>query len=196
MKKSELRQIYLSKQKAISQQYRLANSEAIADLFFVTFDLREIRFLHSFIPIIKFNEIDTRLIVERVWRDYPHVQIVVPRVDLETNEMKGLKFDPNTELVRSAWEIEEPIHDEVVADREINMVLTPGLCFDRGGHRVGYGKGFYDRFLKNCRADCVKIGLGHFDLVDSIEDVHEGDVRLDAVVTPDAVFDTGQNREL
>ena len=75
------------------------------------------------------------------------------------------------------------------------MVLTPGLCFDSDGHRVGYGKGFYDRFLKKCRSNCVKVGLNHFDLVDTIEDVHQGDVRVDAVVTPDGVFDTGQNRE-
>ena len=195
MKKSELRQIYLSRQKAISQQYRLANSEAIADWFFATFDLRGIKILHSFIPIIKFNEVDTRLIAERIWLDYPHIQIVVPRVDVETNEMKSLAFRRDTELVRSAWEIDEPDHDEVVADAEIDMVLTPGLCFDSDGHRVGYGKGFYDRFLKKCRSNCVKVGLNHFDLVDTIEDVHQGDVRVDAVVTPDGVFDTGQNRE-
>jgi len=187
MKKSELRQTYLAGQKAISQEERFAKSEAIADLFFHTFDLGRIKFLHSFIPIKKFNEVDTKLILERVWRDHPQIQVVVPRVDHETDEMTSLRFDPNTELVSSAWEIEEPAHDEIVADDEIDMVLTPGLCFDRDGHRVGYGKGFYDRFLKRCRPDCVKIGLSFFEPVDRIDDSHAGDVALNFVITPSEV---------
>ena len=65
--------------------------------------------------------------------------------------------------------------------KSIDMVLVPGLCFDGDGHRVGYGKGFYDRFLKTCRPDCIKIGLSYFEPVESIDDVHEGDVRLDFV---------------
>ena len=125
MKKSDLRQIYLSRRKAISQDDRLAKSEAIADLFFRTFDLTGVSFLHTFIPIRKFNEVDTRLIVERIWRNHPQIQIVVPRVDRETNEMKSLKFDRDTELVSSAWEIEEPAHNAIVSEDEIDMVLTP-----------------------------------------------------------------------
>ena len=62
------------------------------------------------------------------------------------------------------------------------MVLVPGVCFDRIAHRVGYGKGFYDRFLKKCRYDCIRVGLSYFAPVDEIEDLHEGDVRLDALV--------------
>jgi len=186
MKKSDLREVYLSKQKAISPEDRQAKSEAIADLFFKTFDLSGVKFLHSFIPIIKFNEVDTTLILGRVWRDHPYIQIVVPRVDRETNQMKSLRFDRDTELARSAWEIDEPVHDEAVADSDIDMVLTPGLCFDRDGHRVGYGKGFYDRFLKTCRPDCVKIGLSFFEPVEKIDDAHDGDVALDFVVTPNS----------
>ena len=191
MKKSELRQIYLSRQKAISQEDRLAKSEAIAERFFSRFDLSGVKYLHSFIPIIKFNEVDTRIIVARVWRDHPHIQTVVPRVDLKTNEMTSLKFGPETELVQSTWEIDEPIHNEVVADTGIDMVLTPGLCFDNAGHRVGYGKGFYDRFLKRCRPDCVKIGLSFFEPLDKIDDSHDGDVALDFVITPNSTHKSG-----
>ena len=50
-------------------------------------------------------------------------------------------------------------------------------------HRVGYGKGYYDQFLKQCRSDCLKIGLSYFELVERIDDVHAGDVRLDFVIT-------------
>src|SRR4030095_10762079 len=112
MKKSELRKIYLAKQKTISLGGRSTASHRIADLLFDKFDLTGIKFLHSFVSIEKLNEVDTRPIFELIWRHFPHIQTVVPRFDLESNEMKSLKFGPDTELVKSAWEIDEPVHDE------------------------------------------------------------------------------------
>jgi len=67
-------------------------------------------------------------------------------------------------------------------------VLVPLLCFDRRGHRVGYGRGYYDRFLARCRHDCKKIGLSFFEPLAEIDDVHEGDVELNYCVTPDGVI--------
>ena len=109
--------------------------------------------------------------------------------------MHAVKFTHETELVTNAWDIDEPSHDEFVEASEIDLVLTPGVCFDRGGHRVGYGKGFYDRFLAACRPDCLKIGLSYFEPVDTIDDVHDGDVKLDFILSADEVFNTRQNRE-
>lgn len=194
MRKAELRVRYLSAQKSLSPDDRAAKSKAIADRFFDSFDLRTISTLHCFLPIKKFNEVDTRLILNRIWRDYSQIQVVVPRVDFETNEITSLKFGPSVEVVRNFWDIEEPTHNEFVYADEIDMVLVPGLYFDREGHRVGYGKGFYDRFLKQCRADCVKVGLSYFDPVEKIDDVFEGDVRLDFILTTDHIR-SSQNRE-
>ena len=187
MKKAELRQIYLSERKTISKQDRAEKSEAIAALFFKTFDLSTIKFIHTFIPIDKFNEVDTRLIISKLWHEFPSIETVVPRLDSQTNEMVSLRFAADTELVRNAWDIDEPAHDEVVLKKNIDLVLTPGLCFDKHGHRVGYGKGYYDRFLMKCRPDCLKVGLSLFDPIDQIDDVHEGDVRLDFIITADEV---------
>src|SRR5687768_17075434 len=184
MIKSELRQLYLSKQKTISREDRASMSEGIAFQFASAFDLTGIRYLHGFIPIEKFNEVNTRPIFEVLWRDHPQIVTVVPRVDFESNELVSLTFRPGIELVRNTWEIDEPAHTEFIEPGEIDMVLVPGLCFDREGHRVGYGKGFYDRFLKTCRRDCLKVGLSYFPPVEGIDDVHDGDVRLDGVVTP------------
>lgn len=186
--KSELRKLYLEKQKALSTEERTAKSRRIAERVFENIDLGGARTLHCFIPIEKFNEIDTMPIFERLWREFPRVQTVVPRVDLESGEMRSLKFASETELVKNAWEIYEPAHHESVEPAgEIDMVLVPLLCIDRHGHRVGYGKGFYDRFLGKCSPGCFKIGLSYFAPVDAIEDVHTGDVSLDLCVTPDGV---------
>jgi 5-formyltetrahydrofolate cyclo-ligase len=60
--------------------------------------------------------------------------------------------------------------------------------FDRRGFRVGYGKGFYDKFLSECRADCLKIGLSYFEPIDEISDAQNFDVRLDCCITPKEIF--------
>ncbi len=184
MNKADLRRLYLSKQKAITRDERSELSRLIADRFFSTVDLKTVRYLHCFLPIEKFNEIDTMAVFERLWRDCPDIQTVVPRVFFQTSEITSVRFGPDTVLIRNIWHIEEPAHNEIVASSLIDLVLVPGLCFDLSGHRVGFGKGFYDRFLKQCRADCLKIGLSYFEPADMIDDVHEGDVKLDGVVTP------------
>jgi 5-formyltetrahydrofolate cyclo-ligase len=192
MNKSELRDRFLLQQRSISPQERTNKSEAIAALFFSNFDLRAINYLHLFLSIQKFNEIDTGTIVRRIWSEYTQIQILVPRVDLEANAIVSLKYGPDTELEKNNWDIEEPLHNEFVDPKDIDVVLVPGLCFDQRGHRVGYGKGFYDRFLKTCRPDCAKVGLSYFAPVDMIEDTHGGDVLVDLIVTPDEVIQPDQ----
>lgn len=184
MLKSELRETCLAKQKAISEQDRTTLSRSISELFFANFDLDGVSCVHSFIPIAKFNEVDTYMVFETVWQEFPHVMTVVPRVDYETGEITNLKFDRTTALVRNVWDIDEPSHHQSVEPETIDLVLVPGVCFDRNGHRVGYGKGFYDRLLKKCRPDCVKIGLSYFEPVEQIDDTYEGDMKLDFIVTP------------
>jgi 5-formyltetrahydrofolate cyclo-ligase len=65
------------------------------------------------------------------------------------------------------------------------MVLVPLLAFDRQGFRVGYGKGFYDRFLQNLST--LKIGLSFFDADEDIDDVHAYDIQLDQCITPNKI---------
>ena len=159
-------------------------SDSIADAFFANFDLGQINYLHLFIPIEKFSEVDTRPIVARIRREHPNVTTAVPRVDFEAGEITSLRYGSDTQVVRNVWNIDEPTHDDFVETELIDMVLVPGLAFDRSGHRVGYGKGFYDRFLATCRDDCVKVGLSYFEPVDHIEDSYAGDVAVDFVLTP------------
>lgn len=185
MIKSELRRIYLAKQKNLGPAERHAASHKIADRFFENIKLDGVKLLHSFLPIEKFGEIDTWLTIERLWNHHPEIDVCVPRVDFETNEIINLKFGSDTRLIRNVWGIDEPSHDERVRTERLDLVLVPGLCFDRHGCRVGYGKGFYDRFLSRCRPDCVKVGLSYFEPIDGIDDVYDGDVAVDVVVTPD-----------
>lgn len=188
MLKAELRKIYLARRKSFLPEEIRRKSLQIAGNFFQNFDLRQIRFLHCFLPIERFNEIDTYLIFHRIWRDFPQIETLVPRVNSKKNEIESLKFTPETGLVQNSWQIYEPAHDEFVEAEKIDLVLVPLLCFDERGYRVGYGKGFYDKFLSRCGKNCLKIGLNYFPPVAEIEDVYKYDVKLDFCVTPEIIF--------
>ena len=187
MTKSELRKIYLEKRGDLSPAVRAEQSRRIAELFFEHFDLVRIRNLHLFITIEKFREVDTSPILSRIWSDFSHIRTSAPRVDFATGEMESVVFTAESELIENSWGIREPSGGEPLKPEMIDMVLVPLLCFDRRGHRVGYGKGFYDRFLKKCRPDCVKIGLSYFPPIDEIADVNPGDIMLDYSVTPSGI---------
>lgn len=166
-------------------------SSQIAERFFSAVDLARVRSLHTFIRIQKFNEIDTSNIYFRVWRDHPNIRTFAPKADRNSGHMEAVEFFSTTEFSENEWGIKEPIAGAAAVPAVMDMVLVPLLCFDVEGHRVGYGKGFYDRFLKECRPDCVKVGLSFFPPVERIDDVHDGDVRLDLCVTPDRVYRSG-----
>ncbi len=187
MIKSELRKLFLVRQKSLSDFERNEESRKIADGFFGNFDLKNIRFLHVFLAIEKNREIETRFIYERLWRDFPETTTIASRVDFQTMTLDNLKFAPDTKLVQNKWHILEPTESELVEIEKIDLVLIPLLCFDRLGFRVGYGKGFYDKFLSECRKDCLKVGLSYFAPVAEISDAQGFDVRLDFCVMPDAV---------
>jgi len=95
---------------------------------------------------------------------------------------------PGTQFQTNTWGIIEPLGQNTIDETAIDLVLVPLICFDETGHRVGYGKGFYDRTLARCRKDCIKVGLSFFGPVEEIEGVDANDVRLDYCVTDDSVF--------
>ena len=132
-----------------------------------------------------FGEVETLPIFDRLWREFPAIETSAPRVNHPTSEIEAVAFNSATGLIENRWRIPEPEGNYLIEPEEIDLVLVPLLCVDKRGHRVGYGKGFYDRFLKKCRADCLKIGLGFFPPIEKIDDVNDDDVRLDACVTPD-----------
>ncbi|CAN5362539.1 5-formyltetrahydrofolate cyclo-ligase [soil metagenome] len=188
MNKSELRRVYLEKRRALSTIDMSEKSRQIADRFFVEFDLKVIETLHCFISIPRLSEIDTSLIYQRICADFPLIQMVAPRMSSVTGEIESLNLTSETELLENSWGIREPVGNEIIDPTEIDAVLVPVLCFDRKGNRIGYGKGFYDRFLAKCRPNCRKIGLSFVAPVDQIADIAEHDVPLDQCFTPDRSY--------
>lgn len=188
MRKSELRKVYLEKRRALSPGEVARMSSRIAERFFNEVDLAAIKTLHTFIRIAKFNEFDTSMIYYRIWHERRGIATCAPLTDRETGELDARYFDEETVLAENAWGIREPVGTEKADPEEIDLVIVPLLCFDESGQRVGYGKGYYDRFLARCRPDCLKIGVSLFPPVAAIDDTHGSDVPLDLCITPDHTF--------
>ena len=188
MTKSELRSVYLAKRHTLSKDDVGAMSRSIADHFCEGFDPEAIGTVHCFISITRFKEVDTSLILDRIWGDCPHVRTFAPRVDRATERLESLPVTRETKLTENIWGIREPAAGETADPHEIDLVVAPLLCFDPNGHRVGYGKGYYDLFLSECRPDCQKIGLSFFPPVDRIDDLAPHDVPLDGVITPGQIY--------
>lgn len=184
MTKAEIRKRAGSQRKALSKEQIDGYSRRLLDLF-ASFDLSSVRAIHLFLPIAAKNEPDTFLFIDWLAIHYPDIRIIVPMADFDTSLMANYVYTGRKDLVESLYGILEPERAELYSG-ELDMVLIPMLAFDLQGYRVGYGKGFYDRFLQD--ADVLKVGLCFFDPVDRIEDVNVQDVRLDSCITPNKIY--------
>ncbi len=182
MLKTELRKIYLSKQKSLSEAERLEKSQQIAQLFFESFSLKTTKYLHVFLPIAKNCEVETKFIYETIWSKFPEIKTIVPRI--KADEIESVKFSIKSKIRQNKWQIIEPLESEIVNETLIDIVIVPLLAIDKKGYRVGYGKGFYDKFLAKCRPDCVKVGVSFFEPIEKITDINKFDVKLDYCLTP------------
>jgi 5-formyltetrahydrofolate cyclo-ligase len=182
MTKAELRKTYLLKRLSLGESEYLSFNHQISDLFFSNFDLSTIKTIHTYLPIIKNKEPDTWLIINKINREFPTVRISVPRV--RNNILENFFFEGTHQLEKNAWDILEPKEGIPTDAEKIDMVIVPLLAFDQKGNRVGYGKGFYDKFLKNCSQTCKKVGLSFFEPIDFIDDTKDFDVALTHCITP------------
>ena len=184
MLKNELRLNFLQLRQNLPDTTYQTASKAIAERVFHLPVSRKTRF-HVFLPIRSKKEIDTAYLQAELGKRGK--EIVVPRVVGE-GKLKHYLATPETRFATSRWGIPEPIGAEEVSPESLDVVFVPLLAFDAGGHRVGYGGGYYDRFLQHCREDTLRIGLSFFGPVPAIEDVHEGDLPLHYAVTPETVY--------
>ncbi len=187
MTKAQLRTLYQQKRFALSEAECGHLNFRLYQNFFGNIDLSFIGVLHTFLPITQKNEVDTWLILDRIRREFPHIRITIPKVNNQTNTFDSFYFEGLHQLETNAWGIPEPKQGTPTEPKKIDMVLVPLLVFDTNGNRVGYGKGFYDKFLATCKPECKKIGLSFFEAETKIDDVNAFDVPLDACITPKGV---------
>lgn len=186
MTKAELRRLFLEKRKELSEEETGRFTKLIADQLLPLLIQKEPAYLHVFLPMAGKNEVNTWHLIDRVQYEMPATKIVIPRVVTGTTTLEHYEYSSRTELITSSWRIPEPNPQWAVpvAEDQLDIVLVPLLSFDARGYRVGYGGGYYDRFLAQCKPDVVRMGLSFFEQGPLIDDSNEYDVKLDYVVTP------------
>lgn len=183
MNKQEIRKIYKEKRKNLTAVER----NKLDDLLLIQLQKAKIPFIHtllSFWPIAENNEPDTHPITDFLEFKNQGLVIAYPRTDMILDEMIAVIVNHETDFFKNEYNIFEPAEGEVLPADEIDMILIPLLAVDAKGFRVGYGKGFYDKYLTECKKDCIKVGISYFDPIDEITDKAEFDVPLDLCITP------------
>jgi 5-formyltetrahydrofolate cyclo-ligase len=184
LNKAALRLYYLEKRKSLTTR----DVEGLSQRIFLQLKrlniFNDICNLHIFYPISTKKEINTIHIANWIRKEYPDINLILPKSDLQSHTLKHIIWNEGTPLAVNKWGITEPEQGEEITPSEIDLVLMPLLAFDENGNRVGYGKGFYDRFLTECRGDTLKVGLSHFEPEVAFEQVDPFDIPMDYCVTP------------
>lgn len=187
MDKESLRKLYLQKRKQLTSAELSECSSRIANQL-VALSFRQVQYLHLYYPIVGKNEVDTIEIVNWLKENHSHIKLVLSRANKSDNTLTHILWEEDTPLTMNSWGITEPEYGEEVLPEQLDIILIPLLVFDQKGNRIGYGKGFYDRFLTKCRPDAIKVGLSCFQPVEEIFDVDQHDVPLDLCITPGKIW--------
>ncbi len=185
MTKQHIRENYKTKRLELTKYQLNTKSEHICSLIFRNFELKN-KTISLFLPIEKQNEINTYLILEKAI--LKGAKVGLPRINIENFGLRHFLFESKQQLILNKFGIPEPNDGEELFSTEFEIVFVPLLAIDIKGNRVGYGKGYYDRFLKECAEDCLFIGLQLFDEFIEIDDINHFDIRLHYCITPTKII--------
>ena len=185
MTKQELRKKYKDYRSNLSLNDIEEKSIAIANKI-LELPIWNNEYFHIFLSIIEHTEVNTEFVLSILSGKDKH--IVLSKSDFDTQKMTNYLLTDSTKITVNDWNIPEPIDGIEIPSKNIDVVFVPLLAFDKQGNRVGYGKGFYDRFLSECKPEIIKIGLSFFEAENLIQDIFERDVKLDYCVTPEQVY--------
>ncbi|WP_298238719.1 5-formyltetrahydrofolate cyclo-ligase [uncultured Algibacter sp.] len=181
MTKAELRKTYKALRKNLFENQIDDLSLAISNQL-LKLPIWEHTFYHIFLAIEEQKEVNTDYILNIL--SGKDKNILISKSDFKTGAMTHFLLTDNTVIKKNNYNIPEPVDGIEISNNKIDVVFVPLLAYDKAGNRVGYGKGFYDKFLAHCKPETTKIGLSFFEAEDETIDIYESDVRLDYCVTP------------
>ena len=185
MTKAELRKKYKALRSALSQEEIETKSLEIANQL-LQLDIWSYTYYHLFLSIKELKEIQTDFILHILHAK--DKEVVVSKSDFKTGELTNYLLTDNTIIKKNSWNIPEPVDGIEVPHSKIELVFVPLLAFDSKGNRIGYGKGFYDKFLSQCSSKTIKIGLSFFEAETLIESISDEDIPIDFCVTPKSIY--------
>ncbi len=186
LKKDIVRKTYLKKRQELSSSKFEEESSQLVQNTIELIKKYKPECIHCFLPIHSKGEINTVPIIQYCWKN--KINVVVPVSNFEDGTLKNAEFRPHTKTKQTKNNIIEPIDPIWKKNDNIDIVITPLLAFDSKGYRVGYGKGFYDRFFASLQKDAKRIGISLFKPCKGIEDITEQDIPLTHCVTPNKTY--------
>lgn len=185
MEKSALRAHYKKKRSELTAAERELASAKIARNFSAKWNFNQ-QTISAFLPIKRLNEVNTAPLIQEL-RTYN--ELCAPVADFSDSSMVHRTINDSSIIEQNDWAIPEPTNGTIVKPEALNVVVVPLLISDRKGYRVGYGKGFYDRFLSQCQPSCLFIGVNFFEPISQITGTHENDIALHFTVTPSSIIE-------
>tara|TARA_B100000767_G_scaffold118833_1_gene113400 strand:+ start:795 stop:1358 length:564 start_codon:yes stop_codon:yes gene_type:complete len=182
--KEEIRHIYQNKREFFSNN-KIHDLSILISNKCLELPIWHMENFHIFLSIITKKEVDTSPLLSVIMGK--DKQAIIPRI-IDSNRLEHILLNDQTILKKNLIGIPEPQNGISISPKIIDVVFIPMYIFDLKGNRVGYGKGYYDRFLKECKKDTVKVGVSIFKPIKSIIDITELDIKLDYAVTPYSFF--------
>ena len=175
MNKKELRAQIRARKRAMTESEIVEKSIRLGELFLASDAYKNAKTVYGYLPYNQ--EVRTVAMLEQAIRDGKRV--AVPKC--YGDEMRFIFLDDLTKVEKGYANIPEPIADEPIADDETALVLMPGMAFDPQGHRIGYGGGFYDKFLAKEPNHPTLALCYDFQMVEHLE-TEEFDIPVDTVL--------------
>ncbi|WP_400076176.1 5-formyltetrahydrofolate cyclo-ligase [Winogradskyella sp. R77965] len=185
MTKKELRLKYKSLRKVLSQSQIEDYSLNIANQL-LKLSIWDFSFYHTFLTIEEQKEINTDYILNILAGKDKN--IVISKSNFEDYSMTHYLLTDHTKLKKNKYNIPEPVDGIEIQSSKMDVIFVPLLAYDKVGQRIGYGKGFYDRFLSECNPEALKIGLSFFNAESEFSDFNANDVKLDYCINPDKIY--------
>ena len=185
MDKSAARKYYREKRQALSH----AEKDKLEDLILIQFQSFNPVIpdnIMTFAPLEEKNEYDPYLVMEYCRFKNPAVQFYYPVTRGE--EMLACAVSEDQPFKKNEWGIAEHVDAPAVNPAILEMIFVPLLAIDLAGNRVGFGKGYYDRFLPKCSKTINSIAFSFFSPEEKISGIAQHDIPVKACITPDAIF--------
>lgn len=183
--KQVLRKVYLEKRIFLSENEFQRRNELLKNKTVDFINGNQPKAIHCFLPIKKNNEVDTVSIMKAI--DSRSTTSFYTSKSLPKGILSHFKLDESTVLKNNKWGIPEPSEVEPIEHPHFDMIVVPLITFDKVGHRIGYGKGYYDRFLAE-QPKTLKVGLSMAPPLDYIPYMEATDIKLDWCITPFEVY--------
>jgi 5-formyltetrahydrofolate cyclo-ligase len=157
-------------------------SRRITERLIETVDWSKIQRLHCYLPIKRLREVDTNELLQYLWSRHPEIQTYTSQILPQSTTMAAVPIGPNSAIVQNDYGIPEPQGETQADELNFDLIIIPVVGFDAACNRLGYGLGYYDRWLAN-HPGGQRIGLAYeVSRVDQIP-VKEHDQTLSAIVT-------------